>query len=147
MGIGQKNPKRKSQAQLRGEYTEWTTQPDRCAMCWIPSGRCAQFRFNPALEMAHIFSRGKAGKKADCIENVILLCSTCHGAHYSTAYVYNDILWPNIDTCLLLKVKLELNEMNLDQLTIVSGFQPRFIKHLTQVAFPKQITSERMRWK
>lgn len=97
--------------------------------------------------MAHIFSRSKAGKKGDCVENVLLLCSTCHGAHHNTDYIYEGIKWPDIDLCLLLKVKLEMNEMNLDQLALVSGFQPRFISHLAKVKFPKQITSERMRWK
>ena len=116
-------------------------------MCWIPSGRCAQFRFNPSLEMAHMFSRGKAGRAADCLENVLLLCSTCHGSHHQSDYIHDGIKWPNIDLCLLLKVKLEMNELNLDQLVLISGFQPRFIKHLTQVKFPEQITAERMRWK
>ena len=98
---------KKTQTDLRSEYTAWTVYPDRCAICWIPTRRL-ELRFNRSLELAHIISRARGGHAGNVVGNVLLLCSSCHGSQHQGGYNYNATVWPDILTRHLFRAKLEL---------------------------------------
>ena len=137
--------KRKAQAELRRDYGDWTTHPDRCAICWIPTRRLAE-RFGNSLELAHVISRGQSGPRADVLGNVLFLCSSCHGSQHNTGYHFNGIRWPEIKQAHLFRAKLELGELSVHELAAISGYTPRYILDLTMIKWPEPIQFERWKW-
>ena len=134
------------QAKLRAEYYGWTTQPERCAICWIPSQRLAGLRFNDRLELAHIISRARGGDVGNVVGNTLFLCSSCHGAQHQSGYNFNGAAWPDIKVRHLLRAKLELGELSIHDLAGISGYTPGYILDLTSGTLPGEIVSERLRW-
>ena len=131
--------------ELRALYAAWTVYPDRCAICWIPSRRL-DLRLNGYLELAHVISRARGGEAANGVGNVLFLCSSCHGSQHQYGYTYNGTRWPNIELGHLLKAKLELGELSVHDTAEISGYTARYILELTQVSWPAEIVSERLKW-
>lgn len=138
--------KRKTQSDLRAEYATWTTQPDRCAICWIPGSRVGYLRLGCDFELAHIITRARGGCNGNVVGNVLFLCTSCHGAQHQGGYTYDGVTWPDIMTRHLYRAKLELGELSVHEIAKISGYTARYILDLTRVSWPEQITAERMRW-
>ena len=138
--------KKKTQADLRAEYMAWTHYPDRCAICWIPTRRL-DLRFNGmSLELAHIISRARGGDAGNVVGNVLLLCSSCHGAQHQSGYTYDGVQWPDIADRQLLRAKKELRELDVRELAEISGYTGAHIQELTYAVWPRLIESARLRW-
>jgi len=131
---------------LREEYAKWTTHPDRCAICWIPTRRL-MMRFSSQLDLAHIISRARGGDAGNVVGNVLFLCSSCHGSQHMSGYTFGGVKWPEIRARHLMKAKLELGELDKSELAGISGYMPGYILDLTKGLFPPEIISERQRWK
>ena len=135
-----------TQAELRAKYLAWTTQPNRCAICHIPVWQLASYRYHAQLELAHIISRARAGKAGNVVGNVLMLCSSCHGAQHQTHYTHDDEQWPELDYGHLLRAKLELGELSLHLIASISGYTDRYILERSRISWPVKITSEWIRW-
>ena len=132
--------------QLRNRYWEVGTAIDRCALCGIWEHETPYHRFSAKLDMAHIISRGKGGKRANCVENVLFLCSSCHGAQHSHNYVYDGQMWPNITLPMLVRAKGELNELDAEVVASIAGWTPEYVLELVETELPEVILMEREVW-
>ena len=136
---------KKTQSDLRAEYTSWTVYPARCAICWIPTRRL-ELRFNRSLELAHLISRARGGLAGNVVGNVLLLCSSCHGAQHQSGYTHEGVPWPDIRMSHLLRAKLEIGELSILDTAKIAGYEAQYILDLTRIAWPEAITAERLRW-
>ena len=100
---------------LRRSYLRESVWLPFCALCWDhrPAGD---------LELAHIVSRGRAGKRANVACNVLFLCHECHESHHRGAHTSaGGERWPDIRDCNLVAAKAEMREINSVDLATIAG--------------------------
>ena len=121
---------------------------DRCACCWIQDRDLRHNRINPELELAHIIPRSRGLKRGQCVENVLMLCSSCHEAVHGQ-YGTKEKRWPELCEDDLLLIKHEIGELNISVISKIAGWTENHVKDLTYNALPLplEIIHERQHWR
>ena len=132
--------------ELRYEYSPGH---DFCAGCWIPERELRYRRHNSQLELAHIIPRSRGGNNGQCVANVLMLCSSCHGAVHNSRYIppENSKPWPELSEAHLIVFKDELVELDIPTIAHIAGWTWNHVESLMFMPIPEEIVEERYRWK
>lgn len=134
-------------AELRRRYRR-IKGTDKCAICWIPEKKLYGRRCCDQLQLAHIISRGVAGKKANFLTNVLMLCERCHRSQHEGGVVTDDgSYWPDVTTDIMLRVKRDRNELSTKVLAEIWGRTEDWVVTLSTVTIPPEIWSIRNQWR
>ena len=134
-------------SKLREAYFRQATSVSRCAVCWIPIWNLVGNRWPSALELAHIIPRSRGGKRGQCIHNVILLCSYCHGSQHRGHLVVDGERWPDVTEGMLMRAKEELGEMDEVKLGAIASTSPEWVRWKIDSASMDGFEAERERWR
>lgn len=114
-----------------------------CALCGIPEAQTWRFCYPGGLQLAHVFA---GCHRKDVPENVLMLCSTCHGRQHAGGNRFNGVDMPPITLGVLLALKREMGELKCDVLENVTGYKAAWIAEQVSEA-PQYYLELRGRWR
>lgn len=120
----------------------WNREHDHCQICWKPEGLV----LFPPMQTHHIIKNGRSDEPC----NLLRVCPACHGIIEGERWpMKGGGYWPRITLGMILKIKHDEGQLDLDRLTMLYRGRQR-TEHYDPLPaleeLPEEYQKERQKW-